>query len=108
MEVQVAMHKYATGWSKQDYREFSKVFSRDKIMWNSLVLTLVHAAVITLPNVTVSSVLDLSQLNYTWDESGPIFLSEFEQDYLFYTDECYPGIMMQKILREDSQLYVDT
>jgi len=32
MEVQVAMHKYATEWSKLDYREFSKVFSRDKVM----------------------------------------------------------------------------
>lgn len=77
MEVQVAMRKYANGWSKQDYPESSNVFSRDKIMQNSLVLTLVHAAIMTLPNVTLSSVLDLSLLNYTWDESGPVFLSEF-------------------------------
>lgn len=46
-------------------------------MQNSLVLTLVHAAIMTLPNVTLSSVLDLSPLNYTWNESGPVFLSDF-------------------------------
>lgn len=77
MEVQVAMRNYAKRWSKQDYPEFGNDFSRDKIMQNSLVLTLVHAAIMTLPNVTLSSVLDLSPLNYTWNESGPVFLSDF-------------------------------
>lgn len=71
------MLKYATGCSKQDYCEFSKVFSGDNTKLNSLVLTSVHAAIMTLPNVTLSSVLDLNQLNYTWDESSPIFPSEF-------------------------------
>lgn len=54
----------------------SEAFSKGKIMKNILVLTLVHAVIMALPNVTPSSDLDPSQFNHTWDGSGPIFPSE--------------------------------
>lgn len=67
MKVQVVMHKCAIRWRKRDYSEFSNAFFKDKLIQNSLALTLVHAAIMTLPDITLRSDLDPSPYNYTWD-----------------------------------------